>query len=305
MEQVALVVGEALVDVVRARDGSVRDHAGGSSANTAVALARLGREVRFVTAYARDEHGRLLAAHLSDNGVRLGSDPLVLDRTATAVATLADSGAATYAFDIEWRLAPLTLPAEVEPAVVVFGSIGAALDPGARDVARLVEERRPSALTVFDINARPAITGTGPEVVARVEAMAALADVVKASDEDLDVLWPAREYREVAAELLARGAGAVIITMGDAGLRWFAPSGEGGVPAVPATVADTIGAGDTVTAAIVDALWGLGVVGTAASEGLLTLRAADWTSVLEHAGRAAAITVSRPGGDPPWRHELG
>jgi fructokinase len=77
------------------------------------------------------------------------------------------------------------------------------------------------------------------------------------------------------------------------------------VPAIHATVADTIGAGDTVTAAIVDALWGLGVVGTAASDGLLTLRAADWIAVLEHAGRAAAITVSRPGGDPPWRHELG
>lgn len=305
MEQVALVVGEALVDVVRARDGSVRNHAGGSAANAAVALARLGRAVRFVTAYARDERGRLLAAHLSDNGVRLGSDPLVLDRTATAVATLAESGAATYEFDIEWRLAPLTLPAEVDPAVVVFGSIGAALDPGARDVARLVEERRSSVLTVFDINARPAITGTGPEVVARAVAMAAMADVVKASDEDFDVLWPGREHGEVAAELLARGAGAVIVTMGDAGLRWFAPSGEGEVPAVRTTVADTIGAGDTVTAAIVDSLWGLGVVGAAAGEGLLALRAADWISVLEHAGRAAAITVSRPGGDPPWRHELG
>jgi fructokinase len=135
--------------------------------------------------------------------------------------------------------------------------------------------------------------------------MAAMADVVKASDEDLEVLWPGREHREVAVELLDRGAGAVVVTMGDAGLRWFAPSGEGEVPAVPTAVADTIGAGDTVTAAIVDALWGLGVVGPAASEGLHALGAADWTSVLEHAGRAAAITVSRPGGDPPWRHELG
>ena len=304
MEQVALVVGEALVDVVRGRDGSERDHAGGSSANAAVALARLGRPVRFVTAYARDEHGRLLAAHLSDNGVRLVSDPLVLDRTATAVATLAESGAATYEFDIEWRFAPLDLPAEVDPAVVVFGSIGAALDPGARDVARLVEERRQSALTVFDINARPAITGAGPEVVARAAGLAGMAEGVQARDEDFEVLWPGRELGEVAAELMARGAGAVVVTMGEAGLNWFAGSGEGEVAAVRATVADTIGAGDTVTAAIVDALWGLGVVGTAAREGLQGLRAADWTSVLEHAGRAAAITVSRPGGDPPWRHEL-
>lgn len=305
MENVALVVGEALVDVVRGRDGSVRDHAGGSAANAAVALARLGRSVHFVTAFADDDHGRLLAGHLRENGVRLGSDPLVLDRTATAVATLADSGAATYEFDIEWRLGPLALPPGVDPVVVVFGSIGAALDPGARDVARVVQERRASALTVFDVNARQAITGTGPAVVARAEAMAALADVVKASDEDLEWLWPGRDHAEVAAELLARGAGAVIVTLGEVGLRWFTSSGEGDVASTPATVADTIGAGDTVTAAIVDALWGLGVVGPAAREGLLALRAADWNGVLQHAGRAAAITVGRPGGDPPWRHELG
>lgn len=305
MEQVALVVGEALVDVVRSRDGSVRDHAGGSAANAAVALARLGRPVRFVTAYADDAHGRLLAEHLADNGVRSGSDPLVLDRTATAVATLAESGAASYEFDIEWRIGPLALPADVEPVAVVFGSIGAALDPGALDVAALVAAHRASAVSVFDLNVRDAITGTAPAVVARAEEMAALADVVKASDEDLDLLWPGREHREVAAEFLARGAGAVVVTRGEEGLQWFAGAGEGEVAAFSTTVVDTIGAGDTVTAAIVDALWQLGVVGAAAHDGLRRMQPGDWADVLGHAGRAAAITVSRPGGDPPWRHELG
>ncbi|PUA81710.1 carbohydrate kinase family protein [Nocardioides currus] len=304
MEQVVLVVGEALVDVVRARDGSVRDHPGGSSANAAVALARLGRPVRFVTAYADDDHGRLLAEHLGDNGVRLGSDPVILERTATAIATLAESGAATYVFDIDWRIGPVSLEGD-EPVAVVFGSIGAALEPGAEDVARLVGQHRATALTVFDVNARPAITGTSKAVVARVEAMAALADVVKASDEDLEALWPGLEHREVAARLLDQGTGAVVVTLGERGLAWFTPDGEGVVPAVRTEVADTIGAGDTVTAAIVDGLWDLGVVGSAARGGLAALRAEDWTAVLEHAGRAAAITVGRPGGDPPWRHELG
>lgn len=304
MEHVALVVGESLVDVVRGRDGSVREHPGGSSANAAVALARLGRSVRFVTAYADDAHGRLLAAHLGDNAVAPGTDPFVLERTATAIATLAESGAATYEFDIEWRFAQPVLPDDVVPVVVVFGSIGAALDPGATDVAALVESHRGSALTVFDLNARPAITGTGAEVVARAEAMGALAGVVKASDEDLDQLWPGRDHGDVAADFLARGSGAFILTRGEDGLRWFTSAGEGDVPAVRAVVADTIGAGDTVTAAIVDALWGLGAVGPASRQGLKSLGAEDWTSVLEHAGRAAAITVSRPGGDPPWRHEI-
>lgn len=305
MEEIALVVGEAIVDVVEGPDGVRREHPGGSAANTAVALARLGRTVRLVTAYAADDHGRMLAEHLEDNGVGLGSDPLVLDRTATAVATLSESGSATYDFDIDWRLGPVSLPAEVQPVAIVFGSIGAALDPGARDVARLVAEHRSRALVVFDLNARPGITGDGPEVAARAAEMGALADVVKASDEDLEVLWPGQDRQEVAAGFLARGAGAVIVTLGSEGACWFAASGQGQVPAIRVSaIADTIGAGDTVTAAVVDALWGLGVVGEGARERLLTLGATRWTAVLAHAGKAAALTVSRPGADPPRRSEL-
>ena len=132
MEQVALVVGEALVDVVRGRDGSERDHAGGSSANAAVAMSRLGRPVWFASAWADDAHGGLLAAHLADNDVRMAVDPLALARTATAVATLAEDGSASYEFDIEWRVPAVSLPVHVAPVVVVYGSIGAALDPGGR-----------------------------------------------------------------------------------------------------------------------------------------------------------------------------
>lgn len=304
-DAVALVVGEALVDVVRGRDGGERDHAGGSSANAAVAMSRLGREVWFAGAWGDDAHGALLAAHLSDNDVRLAVDPVVLDRTATAVATLAEDGSASYAFDIEWRVPELALPARVAPAVVVYGSIGAALAPGADDVRALVAGARGSALTVFDVNARPAITGTGDEVVARAERMARLADLVKASDEDLEALWPGVPHREVASRLLAAGTGALVVTRGGAGVSWYAATGEVDVAAPSVAVVDTIGAGDTVTAAVVDALWGMGVAGAGAAERLRTLGRDEWTSVLEFAVRAAAVTVSRPGGDPPHRHELG
>ena len=304
MEQVALVVGEALVDVVQERDGSERRHPGGSSTNAAVALARLGRPVTLVTAYAEDDHGRLLAEHLRENGVGLASDPVVLDRTSTAVATLADSGAASYEFDVDWRLGPVSLPAGVEPVVVVFGSLGAALDPGAADVAAIVEQHRPAALVVFDLNARPGITGSGPEVVKRAEGMAALADVVKASDEDLELLWPGIEHRDAAEGFLSRGAGAVIVTKGSDGAAWFTASARGEVPAARTAVVDTIGAGDTVTAAVVDALWSFDVVGPGARERLQSLGPTRWTAVLAHAGRAAAVTVGRPGADPPWRDDL-
>ena len=304
MNSVALVVGEALVDVVRGRDGSERDHAGGSAANAAVALARLGREVWFATAWADDAFGRLLAAHLSANDVRLAGDPVVLERTATAVATLGEDGAATYEFDIDWRVPALVLPEGTRPAVVAFGSIGAALEPGATAVHDLVSALHGSALTYFDVNARPGITGAGPAVAARAESMAALADLVKASDEDLAALWPDLAEADVVARLLGLGASAVIVTRGPEGASWCSSAGRVDVPMTPVVVADTIGAGDTLGAAAVDELWRLGVAGPGAGERLAALDLDAGRAVVEYAIGAAAVTVSRPGGDPPWRHEL-
>jgi fructokinase len=171
-------------------------------------------------------------------------------------------------------------------------------------VAALVEAARAGALTVFDVNARPAITGTGEAVVARAEQMARLADVVKASDEDLEALWPGRTHREVASRLIAAGAGAVVVTLGGAGVAWYAADDQVTVPAPTVEVVDTIGAGDTVTAAVVHALWERGVAGPGAGDRLRTLAPTDWADVLAFAARAAAVTVSRPGGDPPHRHEV-
>src|SRR6478752_4252223 len=182
MERDVLVVGESLVDIVHAADGSTREYAGGSAANVSVALARLGRSVRFVTAWADDDRGRVLAEHLSSAGVELASDPLVLERTATAAATLGADGSATYEFDLDWRIGEVEAG---EPLAVHVCSIGAVLQPGADQVLALLQRLRGTATISYDVNARPAITGTGPEVVAQVERMAAVADVVKASDEDL------------------------------------------------------------------------------------------------------------------------
>ena len=303
MESVALVVGEALIDVVRGRDGSERDHPGGSAANAAIALSRLGREVWFATAWAADAHGELLAEHLRAGGIRLAGDPLVLERTATAVATLGEDGAASYDFDIAWRLPPLDL-GPAAPAVVMWGSIGAVLEPGASAVHALVASLRHRALTSYDVNARPGITGAGPEVVARVEAMAALADLVKASDEDLTALWPGRSEDDVVGHLLDAGARAVVVTRGADGASWRSQDAQVDVPVASTDVVDTIGAGDTLGAAAVDELWRRGVAGPQASDRLARLGRKDARAVLEWAMRAAAVTVSRPGADPPTRAEL-
>ena len=110
-----LVVGEALVDIVKAPDGTVTEYAGGSAANVAVALSRLGRPVRFATSYADDAHGALVSEFLARDGVVLATDPAAVDRTSTAAATIGSDGAASYVFDFDWRLNPL-LPSEHRPA---------------------------------------------------------------------------------------------------------------------------------------------------------------------------------------------
>ena len=293
MERDVLVVGESLVDIVHAADGSTREYAGGSAANVAVALARLGRPVRFVTAWSDDDRGRVLADHLAGAGVQLASDPLVLARTATAAATLGADGGASYEFDLEWRIGDVGAGA---PAFVHLCSLGAVLEPGAEQVLELVSGLRATATISYDINARPAITGTGPDLVARVERMTAMSDLVKASDEDLASLYPDLDLADAAAHLLSLGPTAVVVTRGGEGATWVGSGGTVEVASLSVRVADTIGAGDTFGAAVIDALWDRGP--------LADLSAGEIADVLAHAARAAAVTVSRPGADPPYRSEL-
>nr|WP_227467598.1 carbohydrate kinase [Nocardioides lijunqiniae] len=281
-----MVVGESLVDVVLEPDGSRTERPGGSAANVAVALARLDRPVRFATAFADDERGRAIAMHLARDGVELATDAYAVARTSTAEATIGADGSASYAFDLDWRLNPL---GEERPLFVHVCSIGAVLEPGADDVLAILD-RIEGATVSYDINARPAITGTGPELVARVERVVAAAHLVKASDEDLAALYPALTVDQAVQHLLELGPRAVAVTLGGEGATWRDADGVVEVTAPQVDVADTIGAGDTFSAAIIDALWEQPDRAPA--------------EVLAHAVRAAAVTVSRPGADPPYRREL-
>ncbi len=162
--------------------------------------------------------------------------------------------------------------------------------PGAADVRRLLDEVRGSATISYDVNARPAVTGTGPDLVAAVELVVAVADLVKVSDEDLAVLYPTFGVAEAAEHLLGLGPRAIALTRGEAGATWITNAGQVSVEATPVTVVDTIGAGDTFSAALIDALW--------------DDVDRDPAEALAYAARAAAVTVSRPGADPPYRSEL-
>ncbi len=143
MNRTALVIGESLVDIVSNSDGSSVEHPGGSPANVAVALARLGAGVGLATAYADDRLGGLLDQHFAHAGVSLAGDPHVLARTSSAVATLDDTGAASYVFDLEWDLPPL--PTADPPALVHTGSLGAVMEPGAGTVAAIIEALAPTS----------------------------------------------------------------------------------------------------------------------------------------------------------------
>jgi fructokinase len=298
-----LVVGESLVDVVRTADGSTREYAGGSAANVAVALARLGRPVRFATSFSDDEHGALLREHIERAGVSFATDPLVVDRTSTALATIGADGAARYTFDLEWRLGPLVEEPE-PPLAVHVCSLGAVIEPGCDDVLMLVERLHEDATITYDVNARPAITGTGAGVVAVVERLVALADVVKASDEDLEAFWPDRDHATAATALLDLGPSAVVVTRGAGGATWFGRDLVVEAATEPVVVADTIGAGDTFGAALVDGLWERDLLGGDRRGALADISHDVVAEVLARAVRAAAVTVSRPGADPPYRHEL-
>ncbi|WP_240617333.1 PfkB family carbohydrate kinase [Nocardioides speluncae] len=301
MRDVALVVGESLIDVM-VRGEERQEYAGGSAANVAVALARLGRPVVLATRYADDAHGRLLAEQHAAAGLTVIGGRSA--RTSTALARIGADGSASYQFEIVWDLDGVELSPDTRPVAVHACSLGTVLQPGADAVVSAVGALRESAMVSYDVNTRPSITGTGPDVVARVEAMVDLADVVKASDEDLTALYPERSWRDSAGALLARGPAAVVVTRGGEGATVLASSGVVDVAVPPVEVVDTIGAGDTFGAATLHALWSRDLLGADRRPVLAALSSDEWHEVVAYAARAAAVTVSRPGADPPYAHEL-
>ena len=182
----------------------------------AVALARLGRPVRFATAYAADPHGAMVSDYLRP-GVELASDPGAVEHRHCGRH---DRQRRCRLLRVRPDLAAEPVPLEPPPVVVHTCSLGAVLEPGAADVVGMLERLRTSATVTYDINARPAITGTGPDLVARVERVAGLADVVRASDEDLAALWPAHDTSASVQHLLGLGPSAVVVTRGPDGATW-------------------------------------------------------------------------------------
>ncbi|MBK5248635.1 MAG: carbohydrate kinase [Actinomycetales bacterium] len=308
----ALVIGEVLVDVVESADGTTAEHPGGSPANVALGLARLGRDVELATWFGPDARGAAVRTHLETDGVRIVPGSEGAERTSTARARLDADGAATYTFDLDWRVPEVALDHDV--AVLHVGSIGTTLAPGGAAVAEIVAAAREHATITYDPNARPSIMGSPDEVLATVEHLVASADVVKVSDEDLAWLYPGHDPALVARRWVGSGPAVVVVTCGGDSSLGFTDTGRHvrlppavahvrvGSPAVD--IVDTVGAGDSYMAGLIDALWAADLLGADRREALVAIDSETLRSAMEWAAEIAAITVSRAGANPPWRNEL-
>ena len=300
-----LVVGESLVDIVVRSDGRRSEHPGGSPANVAVGLGRLGHPVLLATSLGDDERGEVVQAALERSGVELSAGSVAPGKTSTATAWLDARGAARYDFDITWDPAGLdSLP--IGP-LVHTGSIAAYLGPGADAVEELVKRASATALVTFDPNIRPRLLDDREAVLTRLTRLVASCGVVKVSDEDLDWLYPGIAPTVVARNWIALGAGLVVITAGARGSFAVHSAGEVHVASSTTQVIDTVGAGDSYMSGLIDAMTTTGLVATDGGEpaaGVRALSLSDVRSFMHHANTSAAITVGRAGAEPPTRDEL-
>lgn len=302
----ALVIGEALVDVVVHAGGRREEHPGGSPANVALGLGRLGRPVDLLTWLAHDAYGGRLKSHLESSGVRLLTGNRSALATPVAIARLDEHGQATYDFDLTWDLPTAWEGDDAAPLVVHTGSIATTLRPGGPAVLRAVTARRSTSTLTYDPNARPALMGTPAQARGTVEEFVRVADVIKASEGDLLWLYPGQKPDDIAMRWARSGVAIVVVTHGEKGA--FAATHGGAqlrVPAPQVSVVDTVGAGDSFMSGLIDGLWTEGLLGAGRRSALKAIDAGVLQRVLERCTRIAAITASRAGANPPKLAELG
>jgi fructokinase len=295
------VCGEVLIDLIPGADGVRVGHVGGGPANTAKALARMGHDVQFIDGLSTDEDGQAARKNLLDDEVKLDL-ALTSDKpTCLAIVSLDAKGGASYEFKIagtatfDFSLDWLPDPARYKPNVLHIGTLVTAIQPCADvlyDWALQVAEFAP---IIFDPNIRPAVLSDRDAYVALVEKWVAISSVIKVSDDDLVWLYPGQELADIASRWVRDGVALVVVTHGAQGLVGYTAEGATKVDGVKIDVADTVGAGDTVGAIIVEAM---------VEKGIMTLIGEELEATLRRAAIAAGITCSRKGAQPPYKHEL-
>jgi len=294
------VVGEVLIDLIP--EGADRKPiVGGGPANTAKALAKLGVDTQFIDGISTDGYGQMAKDELVSTGVKLDYVKYSDKPTCLAIVSLSESGSATYEFVIEntatfdFTSEWLTNPQTERPSLLHVGTLATVIEPGASALFEWAQSVAKAVPIVFDPNIRPAVIGDREQYVAQVERWVAISSAVKVSDEDIKWLYPSIEIEQVVNNWLTKGPSLAVVTYGDKGLTGYRKDEVVSVEAVQIKVIDTVGAGDTVGAILVEAI---------VKGGLVSLTGARLETMLKRAAKAAASTVSRIGANPPTREEL-
>jgi fructokinase len=311
---VITVCGETVADLVAQADGDYRAYPGGSPANVALALARLGEPTTFAGRLGPDVFGRRMRAHLTSNGV----DPRHLveatQPSTLAVVSFDEQRRASYDFwtdgTADWQWSDGDLAVHPAPGAVAFhtGSLASWTPPGDAALRHLFARTRAAgACTLsYDPNVRPRLLGDADTARRSIEGMVALAHVVKVSDEDLAWLCPGEDVADVARSWVDLGPGLVVVTLGPDGSVAARPGRHELVrrPAPAIDLVDTVGAGDTFSGALLHALHQQDALGSDPLARLASLTDNALGAVLVRAARAAALTCTREGCDPPTLAEL-
>jgi fructokinase len=294
------VCGEVVIDLIP--DGTERKAVvGGGPANTAKALSKLGISTQFIDGISTDKYGQMALNELQKDGVSLDFVKFSDKPTCLAIVSLNSQGGATYEFVIEgtatFDFSHSWLPdaADKKPLLLHIGTLVTAIEPAASVLFEWAKKVALVAPIVFDPNIRPAVMSDRNEYVKQVERWVGISSAVKVSDDDIYWLYSRENIDDVTKRWLAMGPELVVVTFGDKGLAGYRKNEKISVDAKKVVVADTVGAGDTVGAILVEAI---------IEDGLEKLVKDRLAAMLDRAAKAAAITVSRSGALPPGRDEI-
>ena len=307
---IVAVAGEALVDLVPAPVGGYLEIApGGSPANVAVGLARLGVPARMLARIADDPLGRRVRHHLERNGVALDHVVPADEQTSMALVTVDDDGVPSYDFRVlgtaDWQWSADELAGALDGPVVAVhsGSLALTTPPGAAHLRALLAGARDRVTVSYDPNCRPLLMGDPADVLTGVHELLGASDVVKVSSEDLE--WLGLTPEAALEDWLGRGPAVVTVTLGGDGVLAGTATGlRTRRPGVRVEVVDTVGAGDTFSAALLAGLHRRDLLGADRRDALRAVDGPTLDALLDEAAAAAAITCSRRGADPPTADEL-
>ena len=300
-----LSAGEALIDMLPRTttlgEAAFSPYAGGAVMNTAIALGRLGSDSRFLTGLSSDLMGDVLRQTLAASQVNLDY-AVRSDRPTTLAFVKLVNGSASYFFYDEntaGRMMTLAdMPVLPDSVTAYFtGGIWLAVEPCGTALEAMLLREAKNRVAMIDPNVRPGFVRDRAAYTARIDRVIAASDIVKLSDEDAEWLYGAVDPQAI----LAKGPKVMLITEGAKGATAYTARGTVSVAAPKIVVADTVGAGDTFNAGFLASLDRAGLLSKAAVAALSEEALRDALSL---GTRAAAVTCSRAGANPPWAHEL-